>query len=276
MAQHASESLPSVALEGIPASVPPSLALASTSSPFLHAFRFKVHDDPLHTPGRSRTSVNLEPVTEFVSVATTQVPKVPPLVPFLGFPVSGIQPAMAISAIGLDALNLVALVSPSVDTPLHPGSSVDETSTMRAQHLIATVQKLRGMVLPLATSSLPPPPTPEVPVQPTLALQAHPTAPSPLSSPQLLAAPTMKAMSPLSALHPPPTSVASLLGWQEHNMHRACCLAPYQRSNCRSRTLHFALHNTLHTHIQCISRFFPEHADHHLLRYRTGTLALAP
>ena len=112
----------------------------------------------------------MESVTESVSVATTQAPEVPPLVLSLGLPVLGIQRAAAILAVGSDSLDFVALVSLSVDTSLHPGSSVDEISVVQAQHLIATVQKLRGMVLPLAPSLLPPPLTPEIPVQPTLAL----------------------------------------------------------------------------------------------------------
>ena len=83
---------------------------------------------------------------------------------------------------------------PSAAIPLRPGSSVDESSAMQAQHLLAMAQRLQGMAVSLGpASSLPPLLTPEVPIQPTLALQAHHTTLLPLPLPQLLAASVMGA-----------------------------------------------------------------------------------
>ena len=73
MAQHANEPLASVALEEISILVLPSLALPSATSLFVHAFHFRVHDDPLLTPRNRWTLADLKPVTESVAVTTVDM-----------------------------------------------------------------------------------------------------------------------------------------------------------------------------------------------------------
>ena len=113
MAQQASEPLASVALEEIPISVTPTPA----ASPSLHAFRFRVRDDPLHTSRRPRVIVGLEPITDSVAVTTTQALDTSPLTPSSGLPVSRIQLAAATSAVGSVSLGSSALVPPFSSYP---------------------------------------------------------------------------------------------------------------------------------------------------------------
>ena len=134
MAQHASEPLTSVALEEFSTSVPPTAA----ASPSFHAFHFQVCDDPPCAMEEPRVIVGLEPITDSVAVTATRAPDIPPPAPSLGFPVLGTQLAVATSSVGSVPLGSYVFVPPSVAIPLHPNSSVNESSAMRAQHLWAT------------------------------------------------------------------------------------------------------------------------------------------
>ena len=159
MAEHASEPLAFIALEEIPISVSPTAAAA----PSLHAFCFRMHDDPLYTTREPRVIASLESVTNSVTVTATRTLDTPPLALSMGFPVSGTQPAMATSAVWSVPLGSCAYMPPLVAIPLHPGSSVDGSSAMRAQHLLATVLRLQGMAFSSGpVPSLPPPLIPEV------------------------------------------------------------------------------------------------------------------
>ena len=73
--------------------------------------------------------------------------------------------------------------------PLHTDPSVEELPASQAQYLMALAQWLQGMAFALDPATVHSfLPTPEVPVQPTIALQAHHIALSPSPSPQLFAA----------------------------------------------------------------------------------------
>ena len=76
MAQHTSEPLPFAALEEIPLSVPPSLALTSTVPLSAHASYFQMSEEPLFTFGHWQTLANPEPVAESIMVTTTCAPDV--------------------------------------------------------------------------------------------------------------------------------------------------------------------------------------------------------
>ena len=143
MAQHANGPLASVAPEEFSTSVPPTAA----ASPSCHAFHYWLHDDPLHSMGEPQVLAGLEPVTDSVMVTATWALDTPPLVSSLGFPFLGTQPAVATSVVGSIPLGSFALVPPSTTIPLRLGSLVDESSTMQAQHVWATAQRLQGMAL---------------------------------------------------------------------------------------------------------------------------------
>ena len=128
------------------------------------------------------------------SVTATQAPGASPSVPSQGLSISEIQPSVATSCIGSLPFASSVSVSPLVDTPLHPGPSVDESPASQARRLLAKADRLRGMALALDPTAIHSSrPTPEVPVQPTIALQAHHTTLSPLSLPQLLTASAIRA-----------------------------------------------------------------------------------
>ena len=72
-------------------------------------------------------------------------------------------------------------VPPLAADLLHPGLSVDESPTSQARCLLAMAERLRDMAFALDLTTVHSfPLTPEVPVQPTIALQAHHTTFPPL------------------------------------------------------------------------------------------------
>ena len=99
MAQHTSEPLSSVALEGFQVSAPLSLTLTSPVSP--RAFHFQAQGNPVGPFGRHLTITPPKPVIESVTVTATQAME-PQLTtpPTQGFVISDSYSAAASSVIG--------------------------------------------------------------------------------------------------------------------------------------------------------------------------------
>ena len=75
MAQHTSEPLPSAALEEIPLSVSPTLALTPTVPFSSHASHFQAHGEPLFTFGH--WVAHPQPVTKPIMVTATRALEAP-------------------------------------------------------------------------------------------------------------------------------------------------------------------------------------------------------
>ena len=120
---------------------------------------------------QEQTQVNLELITEATTVTATKAPESFPFVPSQGFSILEIQSFTTVSVIMSPPVDSFVSVPPLENTPLRPGLLVDEFPTSQVQYLMALAQRLQGMAFAFNPTTVHPfLPTPEIPVQPTIAL----------------------------------------------------------------------------------------------------------